>query len=160
MKTYLIETLAQLSEKSRKAPGLVRYRLNRAVNELSDAIGLFAIDPDEQEVWQQIPSCLSYEASTWGNIRNIHTKKLKPIQINSINRRRIVSIRLNHSRATTRLVSLLIAEAFYGPRPTGYHTHHLDGNRQNDKPSNLEYVPRGNHPRAAWPYRRNNTLLK
>ena len=34
----------------------------------------------------------------------------------------------------------LVAEAFIGPRPSGYQINHIDGNKANSLPSNLEYI--------------------
>lgn len=34
----------------------------------------------------------------------------------------------------------LVAEAWHGPRPSGYHCNHKDGNKSNNTPANLEWV--------------------
>lgn len=39
----------------------------------------------------------------------------------------------------TRLVHELVAEAFYGKRPSGSQIRHLDGNQKNNSPENLDY---------------------
>jgi hypothetical protein len=39
-----------------------------------------------------------------------------------------------------REVHILVASAFIGPRPEGYHLHHKDGDHTNNRPENLEYL--------------------
>lgn len=43
-------------------------------------------------------------------------------------------------RRKTRPVHQLVLEAFVGPMPIGYEVNHKDGNKNNNKVSNLEYV--------------------
>lgn len=40
-------------------------------------------------------------------------------------------------------VASIIAAAFFGPRPEGYVTHHIDGDLLDDCVDNLVYIPRG-----------------
>lgn len=42
---------------------------------------------------------------------------------------------------------VFVAEAFHGPRPIGYETHHRDENKHNNDPSNLEYLTKSDHDR-------------
>lgn len=44
----------------------------------------------------------------------------------------------------TKRIHVLVAEAFIGEIPRGYHVHHKDGNKQNNIVSNLEII----HPKA------------
>lgn len=46
----------------------------------------------------------------------------------------------------TKNIHVLVAEAFIGPRPTGYHVCHLDGDKKNNNLSNLRY----DTPKANW----------
>jgi len=43
-------------------------------------------------------------------------------------------------RRTTK-VHWLVAGAFIGERPPGFHTNHIDGDKTHNTPSNLEYIP-------------------
>lgn len=44
------------------------------------------------------------------------------------------------NKRTTKRIHVLVAEAFIGEIPKGYHVHHKDGNKQNNVVSNLEIV--------------------
>lgn len=40
---------------------------------------------------------------------------------------------------------VLVAEAVYGPRPSACDTHHINGDKRDNRPGNLEYVPSKQH---------------
>ena len=48
------------------------------------------------------------------------------------------------------IVHQLVARAFIGERPEGYDINHKDGDKQNNSPSNLEYVTHQENMQHAW----------
>lgn len=61
-------------------------------------------------------------------------RKLKPALIPS------GYLQLHLGRKTTMYVHALVALAWIGPRPKGYQINHIDGNKLNNAPENLEYM--------------------
>lgn len=53
-----------------------------------------------------------------------------------------------NGRKSTRNVHVLVAGAFIGPRPEGYDTDHVDGNKGNNRADNLRYVTKSENVRA------------
>jgi len=105
-----------------------------------------------QEEWREIPGFPMYEASNLGRVRSWKTmgvgnnisKKPRFIKGSSNEGYRQVTLRQNDC-SVTRKVSVLVALAFRGPRPNGYHVAHEDGDPSNDKAENLSYkTPKDN----------------
>lgn len=97
------------------------------------------------EVWTQVVNYPEHEISSMGRIRR---------------NRRILSTHLDkngydqihlwwHGKAWHVHVHRLVAFHFIGPRPTGHVINHKDGNRLNNKASNLEYVTHSQNMRHA-----------
>lgn len=100
-----------------------------------------------EEVWRPIPEW-PYEASSLGRVRRstkgVSTHPGKVLKANS--GRHIgwyAKVRLSRGsrlEARTFHVHELVALAFIGPRPEGYHINHINGNKRDNRPDNLEYV--------------------
>jgi hypothetical protein len=90
------------------------------------------------ENWKTIPGFSKYEVSDLGRIRNI---RLQTIRNPYINLQGYYQITLSgdSNKRQTRMVHQLVLLAFVGPRPEGLVTRHLDGDKLNNKPSNLKY---------------------
>lgn len=103
------------------------------------------------EEWRPIPSLDGkYSASNLGRIRR--DAPGKGARVGRIIRAAADSTRylsIGWPRHLT--VHVLIAEAFHGPRPSPTHqVNHIDGDRQNNVPANLEWVtPRENNLHAG-----------
>ena len=95
-----------------------------------------------QETWRPIPGWLSYEVSDLGNVRHIGGK---PVSQGTTTKGYLV-VRLNTPRSTAR-VHRLVALVFLAPAHTQETVNHKDGDKKNNKVSNLE-----------WATRRENTL--
>ena len=110
-------------------------------------------------LWRSIPGCDGYEASTEGQIRSLDRyvrgcsragKEFKKLcrgkQLKycfDSDGYAIVEI-----RGKTRKVHQLVALAFHGERPDGWHVNHSDENKLNNAPGNLEYLTPGDHNRV------------
>lgn len=92
-----------------------------------------------KEEWRPIYIGL-YEASNKGRVRRInsvHGPTLKQYKEAS----GYYTVRpCIDGKATTKLVHRLVAEAFLGPCPKGYQVNHIDGDKGNNVPKNLEYL--------------------
>ncbi len=92
------------------------------------------------EKWAPIEQFPLYEVSDQGRVRNIKSRQLLGQYDNG---RGIFQVTLrrdnkNHARAVHRLV----ADAFLDPAPIGYVPMHIDGDRTNNTPNNLEWKSR------------------
>lgn len=92
------------------------------------------------EEWRPISYLNSkYEASNLGRIRNAKTKKILK-QFTSKHGYAILTARPEPYKTTNVRVHQAVADAFVGPRPKGFVVNHIDGNKKNNTPENLEYV--------------------
>jgi len=103
--------------------------------------------------WKTIPDFSRYEASNTGLLRSNNykrtgkTKVLKP----AINPRGYPQTMLQKDDGTysSKPVHYFVTRAFFGPRPQELTVDHIDGNKQNNTISNLEYVTRSENCKRA-----------
>lgn len=85
-----------------------------------------------------------YEVSALGRVRRINrglNRGALVLKQRGVNGYKVVALRgLNHAALRSRLVHLLVAEAFLGPKPDGRQVNHKDCNKGNNASFNLEYV--------------------
>ena len=95
------------------------------------------------EQWKEIPSGLGkYEVSNYGRVRS--SKILKQVSVKGY---LTVNLSLgSRDRRKKIYVHIAVAEAFIGEVPAGMEVAHNDGNRRNNRSSNLRYdTSLGNH---------------
>lgn len=103
--------------------------------------------------WRKIPGFSRYEASETGLLRSTNyknsskTKVLKP----AVNPRGYPQTMLQNDRGQykSKPVHYFVTLAFFGPRKKGLTVDHIDGNKQNNHISNLEYVTRSENCKRA-----------
>lgn len=86
--------------------------------------------------WRPIPGYPGYEASTLGEIRGP-----KGLMRGSPDHGGYLRVSF-YSGAKKVSVHSLVLEAFVGPYPRGFHREHIDGNKLNNRLSNLRYSSR------------------
>ena len=106
----------------------------------------------DDEGWREIPGYAgAYSASINGEIKSSAGVYLSRNQFGEFPVKRKGTIlsqkttsdgymRLCVGHHQTKLVHHLVALAFIGTRPYGHQVNHIDGNKKNNKPNNLEYV--------------------
>lgn len=105
------------------------------------------------EEWRESPSFPNYEVSSGGRLR-----RSRP----GGNRAQVGRVLVGGVRGGYRVHSLwrdgrqftvtrhhLVAEAFLGPRPTGLVIDHLNNDKSDNRPENLEYVTQAENDRRA-----------
>ena len=102
------------------------------------------------EAWRPIPGFSNYMASTFGRIKHVSPGR-KPQDCRST-RYGYQRVTLSDDAGRHRCphVHSLVALAFLGPLPAGQNVNHKDGNKQNNRPENLEYVTVAENCRHAW----------
>ena len=62
------------------------------------------------------------------------------------------SVRISNGDITkgNMLTHIIVAECYYGPKPKGLVTDHIDGNKMNNHKDNLEYVTREENQKRAY----------
>lgn len=90
-----------------------------------------------EKIWKRIPG-YPYEASPAGEIRSVRSGKILKQRYEHCGYKRVnFSVNGIHE---TKLVHLLVAEAFFGPKEDNRtQVNHIDGNKDNCSASNLEY---------------------
>lgn len=89
-----------------------------------------------------------YQISNYGNVKSFHKDKNgKELSINNKNGWYLSFRAMDRERRTSTLrIHVEVARAFIGDIPKGYHVHHKDRNKQNNRVDNLEII----HPRKHW----------
>ena len=86
-----------------------------------------------------------YQISNFGRVKSFHKKKIDG-EIRSVKHSGgwyLTLPLLKDGIKKSVRIHQLVAETFIGPIPKGYHVHHKDGNRQNNRVTNLEII----HPK-------------
>lgn len=89
------------------------------------------------EKWLDIRDCPKYEVSNRGNVRNKKTGRILQPHLNRANGYCRVNIGGKH-----RYIHRLVAETFYDGTGRKLDVNHIDGNKENNNLSNLEWVTR------------------
>lgn len=103
--------------------------------------------PIKGEHWRDVEGFPGYEISDLGRVRKswiINAWKDHEYQHGY----RFVQV-WKDSKRQVRSVHSLVAEAFIGPRPAGAVVHHKDGNKKNNRLSNLTYYTRAENNKHA-----------
>ena len=109
------------------------------------------------EEWREIPGFVDCLASNSGLIRGARGRLLK----GSVSKGGYLYVRVKTSTGESKKMHVhwLVSRAFIGERPPGYTVNHIDGVKQNNASSNLEYVTNSEnikhaHRNGLVPYRR------
>lgn len=88
------------------------------------------------EIWQPIELAPDYLISNFGRIKN-KDGSIKKLSKN--NKGYWIAGLRHNNRQVSKTLHTLVKLTFDGPRPEGYHAHHIDENKDNCRLDNLEW---------------------
>jgi hypothetical protein len=94
----------------------------------------------EGEEWRPCPSFPGYMASSLGRVKHMTPRRPPRKPLRSADGYPCITYRYPAGRRIKIEIHAMVADAFIGPRPTGMVVNHIDANRKNSAPSNLEYL--------------------
>jgi hypothetical protein len=110
------------------------------------------------EEWRSIPEFSGYDVSSLGRVRSINRlcgnrpgitkgKLLKPF----VNKRGYLEVNLyKNSKSTAKIIHRLVAQAFIPNDNNKPQVNHIDGNKLNNKVSNLEWMSNSENQKHAY----------
>lgn len=102
-----------------------------------------------KEVWKDVKGFEGlYQISNLGRLKSFRKHKDGYIlsQTNQKGWYFTVNLFKSDGTKTTRRIHILVAQHFIGEIPIGWHVHHKDGNKQNNRVDNLEII----HPKSHY----------
>jgi hypothetical protein len=104
----------------------------------------------KREEWRVIPGYPNYEASDEGRIRRLQTGKVLSPGKSTNPKDSYWGVNIYHNSILRMIrVHQLVALAFIGECPEGCEIDHIDGNKLNNLPPNLEYVTHAENIKRA-----------
>jgi len=102
-----------------------------------------------EEVWVNCPGFPRYLVSSLGRFKRAESGKTMRF-IKDTNGYPVVQLYVDGKQKAV-LAHRIVCEAFHGPQPTGKTmVNHIDGTRNNNAASNLEWVSRSGNARHSW----------
>ena len=105
------------------------------------------------ENWKEIKGFSGYEASDLGNLRSLNYKRTGMAKVlrPSISGGYLKTmLKSDEGKYRSLYVHRFVCLAFLGQKPKGLEINHKDGNKLNNRPSNLEYVTRKENVKHAY----------
>lgn len=102
------------------------------------------INNNEQECWVPVPDepyNKSFMISNFGRLKNINTDKIKTLTVNKATG--YCAVRLDVGKKVKKItyqIHQLVAQMFIGECPAKHNVCHIDGNKENNRVSNLKYM--------------------
>lgn len=110
------------------------------------------------EVWRAVPGEEFYEASDIGRVRSLDRYVSHWRGGTALRKGKILKLTLHHTGYLVAKIGAygqmrvhqMVARAFIGPQKDGLVVNHIDGDKHNNRPSNLEYITNTENVKHAY----------